>query len=341
MPETQSVSPWPEPPAESVLFLLDAAHSVEQSLLEEWCESTRAGSGATATESKQVALSVLFGKKGRLDVGELPAFLDAPEDTLVVPMRVVWLPPESRRRPGPRLRDLIAGDPRHPRRWVARAVLKLDPDRARCVKGAAATLGELRRAYGAQQEDRESSPGDDDFAAFVVRRAGVALDIAERRVRGNRYKVPHYVAHGVRSNPKFRRALKDLATELGKPVHLLRAEADKYMKEMVAQPNSFFIDWMGKITRSIVSLGYSNDIVVDPKDIDRMREIMRDYPTALLWTHKSHIDAVAVISVLYENDLPAPHSFGGINMAVPGLGLLGRRSGIIYIRRSFQDNPVY
>ena len=341
MPEPQFVSPWPEPPSDPVLFVLDAAHSVERSLLEKWCDSTREAAGAATTTSSQATLSVLFGKKGELDVGDLPQYLDGPDALQVVPLRVVWMPPESKRRPGPRLRDLMAGDPRHPRRWVAKVILRLDPERARCVRGASATLGELREAYEAQRESRAELPGENGFAAFVVRRAGVALDIAERRVRGNRYKVPHYVAHGVRSNPEFNRALKDLSQELGKPVSALRARADKYMKEMIAQPNSFFIDWMGKITRSIVSLGYSKDIVVDPADIDRLREVMRDYPTALLWTHKSHIDAVAVMSVLYENDLPAPHSFGGINMAVPGLGILGRRSGVIYIRRSFQDNPVY
>lgn len=341
MPEPQSATPWPDPPAGPVLFLLDAAHSVEQTLLEAWCDSTRETSGAMATEASQAILSILFGKKGRVDVGDLPRFLDEPDELTVIPLRVVWMPPESRRRPGPRLRDLLAGDPRHPRRWAANAILKLDPGRARCVKGASATLGELRATHAALLEDSGAAETDGDFAAFVARRAGVALDVAERRVRGNRYKVPHYVAHGVRSSAAFNRALKDLANELGKPVRVLRARADKYMKEMIARPNSFFIDWMGKITRSIVSLGYSNEIVVNPADIDRLRRIMRDHPTALLWTHKSHVDAVAVLSVLYENDLPAPHSFGGINMAVPGLGLLGRRSGIIYIRRSFQDNPVY
>ncbi len=341
MPEQQAVNPWPEPPEESVLFLLDAAHGVERTLLEEWCNSTREAADAMATEASQATLSILFGKKGRVDVGDLPQFLDGPDHLRVVPLRVVWLPPESKRRPGPRLRDLLAGDPRHPRQWAAKAILKLDRDRARCIKGASATLGELRATYEELQEDGDAVEANGGFAAFVARRAGVALDVAERRVRGNRYKVPHYVAHGVRSNPAFKRALNDLAAELGKPVRVLRGRADKYMKEMIAQPNSFFIDWMGKITRSIVSLGYSNEIVVNPADIDRLRKIMRDYPTALLWTHKSHVDAVAVMSVLYENDLPAPHSFGGINMAVPGLGLLGRRSGIIYIRRSFQDNPVY
>ncbi len=343
MSEPQTVTPWPDPPEDAVLFLLDAEHDVERSVLEEWCRATREEAGAASTTATQATMSILFGKKGRLDVGDLPQHLDTPGTTRVIPLRVVWLPRKSKRRSGPRLRDLLVGDPRHPGKLAANTILRLDPARARRIKGASATLDELRESYEELLADgtNESEPVDDDFAAFIVRRAGVALDIAERRVRGNRYKVPRYVADSLRSSPRFRRALRELAKEQGRPIAALREEADKYMKEMVAKPNSFFIDWMGKITRSVVSLGYSRDIVIDPGDIERTRQIMRDYPTALLWTHKSHIDAVALISVLYENDLPAPHSLGGINMAVGGLGPLGRKSGVIYIRRTFQDNPVY
>ena len=46
-------------------------------------------------------------------------------------------------------------------------------------------------------------------------------------------------------------------------------------------------------------------------------------------------------SVLFENDFPTPHTMGGINMAFAGVGYLARRSGAIFIRRSFQDNPLY
>ena len=135
--------------------------------------------------------------------------------------------------------------------------------------------------------------------------------------------------------------MQELADEIGRPVGELHLQARRYMKEMIAQPNSFFIDWMAKVTRFIVSRSYGSEIVCNPDDLERTRQILRDYPAALLWTHKSHIDGMALLKVLYENDLPAPHAFGGINMAFAGLGLLGRRSGIIYIRRTFNDNPVY
>lgn len=336
-------SPWPETPTASVLFLLDAAHDLERELLEEWLHATRESSDAADTNMAKLSLPILFGKKGRLVTGDLARHLEMAPGTHVIPLRVVWLPRESKRRGGPRLRDLILGDPRHPRRFAAKAILRLDPDRARRIAGASATIEELRADFDEllRQDDGDETDTAEDFAAFIVRRASVALDVAERRLRGNRYKVPQYVAESLRASPKFNRALEALAAELGKPVSALREEAAGYMKEMVAQPSSFFIDWMGKVTRSIVSLGYGKEIVANPDDIERTRQIMRDYPTALLWTHKSHIDGMAVLSVLYENDLPSPHSLGGINMAFAGLGTLGRKSGIIYIRRTFQDNPVY
>ena len=340
-----TASPWPAAAEDSVLFLLDADNRVEERLLVQWIESTRGDSLADDAAMAQVVLPILYGKKGRLEIGQLPDKLAMDGATRIVPLRVVWLPARSARDSGPRLRDLLLGDPRHPRRLGAEMILRTDPDRARCIAGAAATIDELRAVFaelGHDDEEESGEPGSmENFAAFVVRRAGLALDVAERRLQGNRYKVPHYVADGLRASPKFQRAMQELADEIGRPVGELHLQARRYMKEMIAQPNSFFIDWMAKVTRFIVSRSYGSEIVCNPDDLERTRQILRDYPAALLWTHKSHIDGMALLKVLYENDLPAPHAFGGINMAFAGLGLLGRRSGIIYIRRTFNDNPVY
>ena len=46
-------------------------------------------------------------------------------------------------------------------------------------------------------------------------------------------------------------------------------------------------------------------------------------------------------SMFHENDLPPGHLIGGDNMAVFPLGLLARRSGTVFIRRSFRDDRVY
>ncbi len=333
-------SPWPQPAEEAVLFLLDADNPVEQGLLERWLKSTRQSSGADDTDSDQLVLPILHGRKGRIDSGPLRDKLDKAGNARIVPLRVVWLPVKSARQSAPRLRDLILGDPRHPGNFNAQMILRTNPDRAKCMAGASATIDELLRDFS------ELKSGDDaeaakDFAGFVVRRAGLALDVAERRLQANRYKVPRFVTEGLRTSPRFNRAMDKLAEELDRPVKDLHEEARTYMNEMVAEPSTFFIDWTGKFSRFFASLAYGNEIVCNPEDIERTRQILRDYPSALLWSHKSHVDGMAVLSVLYDNDFPAPHSLGGINMAFGGLGFLGRRSGVIYIRRSFQDNPVY
>ena len=68
---------------------------------------------------------------------------------------------------------------------------------------------------------------------------------------------------------------------------------------------------------------------------------MRHYPSALLWTHKTYIDGFMVPKILFDNDFPMPHFFGGANLNIPVLGFFLRRAGGIFIRRSFQDNEVY
>jgi len=72
-----------------------------------------------------------------------------------------------------------------------------------------------------------------------------------------------------------------------------------------------------------------------------MRKIVRDHPSMLLWTHKTYLDGMVIPKVLYENDFPMPHMFGGANIAFAGMGYMLRRAGGIFIRRSFQDNPLY
>lgn len=339
----RSQDPWPDSPGASVLFVLDADNGVERKMLETWLRSSRTAPDEADAQIEQVVLPILYGRRGKLEIGQLPEKLKMDGQSAVVPVRVVWLPAVAKHKSGPRLRDLFFGDPRHPGRIAAQMIARWNPDRARCVAGASATIDELRDKYSELllTDSVDEIETEDSFAAFVVRRAGLALDVAERRLQGNRYKVPRYVADSLRASPKFKRAMDDLAAELGRPVANLQAEARKYMKEMIAQPNSFFIDWMGKLTRLIISLGYENEMVSNPADLERTRQILHDHPSALLWTHKSHVDGIAVMSMLYENDLPAPHSLGGINMAFAGAGMLGRRSGVIYIRRTFADNPVY
>ena len=331
-----SVSPWPRDESKSVLFVLDAAHRIEQEHLEDWLERERAKCDFQGNVER--AIVPIADSPDHIPAENLLGVLDLPDDTLLVPLRIVWLKGLDVKSTKPRFRDLLFGNPRHPGPMKARRILKTHPRRAKCISGAPATLGELRlrleRRLGAQ-------PDRNQLADFLASQASIALDIAERRLRGTRYKVPRHVAENLRSSRAFITAVADLAKQTGRPVSDLQSEADEIFTELISVPKPFWLDVSYLLNRFISTQGYDNEIAVDQASLQRVRQISKQHPTAFLCTHKTHVDFPALNKVLFDHDFPALHTMGGVNMAFTGIGFLARRAGVIFIRRSFHDNALY
>ena len=330
------VSPWPTNDTRNVLLVLDAAHRVEQKHLEAWLARERTKKAYSGTV-EQVVLPLAESPED-LPAEKLSGIPNVSDDTLIVPARVVWLKGLDVKGTTPRLRDLVFGSPRRPGPMRARFVLKRHPMRAKCISGKPATLAELRLRL---EHRLGSTPDRAQLAQFVAGQASIALDIAERRLRGSRYKVPRHVAHNLKSRHEFVDALQDLSAETGRSLSDLQAEADDIFKELIAVPRAFWLDVSYLLNRTISTLGYDKEIAVDPASLQRIRQISKQHPTALLCTHKTHVDFPALNKVMFEHDFPALHTMGGVNMAFTGLGFLARRAGVIFIRRSFQDDLLY
>lgn len=320
------------------LFILDARHDVEERCLRKWLR-TRGDTHGAAGSGDCVVLPI--SAEGRaLSVEQLDSLLAADDDTPVIPVRVAWRIPHLEREHGLRLRDLVFGDPRRPGRVRAAWVVLRDRQRAHCLVGASATIGELRQRFASQVagvERRERHA----FARFVAREAAVTLDIEERGIQGSRYKVPRFVADSILTSPEFRPALERIADSQGRPLADLLAESRRYLTELVSTPSPLWLDLRAHLDRFLFTRGYDRRTRIDPAEFERLRQSMRTHPTVLLFTHKTYIDASLPTLLLYSNDLPMLHTFGGINMDFAGFGTLLRRSGAIFIRRTFQDDPVY
>ena len=85
------------------------------------------------------------------------------DDVPVTPVRVAWLPREREGSRRVRWSDVVSLDAvRRPPAGVQARIVRREPDRARVVAGAPATVGDLRRRYGrpgAARASRRSSPG--------------------------------------------------------------------------------------------------------------------------------------------------------------------------------------
>jgi len=323
-----------------VLFIADAPNGLERKLLEACLAGERQAQPGKATVERVYLDLSDRGKPAALS--GLEQALERPGNTLLVPVRIAWVMPQVAQdsRQPLALRHLLLGDPRRPGPLRGRWLLHRDPQRAHCISGAPATLDELRSRFQVLQPLAE--PGDTDgFAAFVARQAALALEISEWGEIGRRYKVPRFVAESLRSSPKFRAAVQQLARESGRPVPELFREAAGYMAELIAVPNALFVDLRARFDQFILSLGYNKDVVCRDEDLERVREIVSTRPAMLLFTHKTYLDSVALTAKMFEYDFPMLHIFAGANMGFAGLGLLMRRSGGIFIRRSFQDKPLY
>lgn len=331
--EKLAISPWPEG-TEHVLFLLDVASQTERELLTEWIERHR-------PETRAYTSVILSLRDDRQAIAprQLSQLLSANDDWIVAPLRIGWMPSSKALQSGPRFSDLLRGN-RIPGNLRARYILRYQPASVHLISGASAPQAELAERY-TQNYALHPTQHHEDFAVFVGRQAAIVLDMAERRLRGGRYKVPRYVAASLRNNIDFKERLYALAEQRGEPRSTIMREVNDYFREMISIPTAFWLDVWIKFCNFCLGLGYEPNLNYRTEDLEQVRHWVRHHPSALLWTHKTYIDGFVVPKILFDNDFPIPHFFGGANLNIPFLGFLVRRAGGIFIKRSFTDNEVY
>jgi glycerol-3-phosphate O-acyltransferase len=149
------------------------------------------------------------------------------------------------------------------------------------------------------------------------------------------------VRAAILGRPEVRSRVDELAVASGRSIHDITAELDADLKEMVATHGGPAGDVFLHIARLFDRTAYRGRIQVDPEQVRALQDLNRRYPVALLPSHRSYIDPVVLASVLQRAALPPTYKLGGINVSFWPMGPMGRRAGLIFIRRSFRDDPVY
>jgi len=332
-------SSWPLSPTGRYVFLLEAASGFERALLEAWIAEHRPP-GLDDADVESLAIPSSRNGGARRHVPRLEARLAAGDDPLLAPLRVCWLPRKRNGRRKVLFRDiLLLGDPRDPGRLRQRWIRAREPDRCRVVSGEPAPASDLRERWRAACGG--SGAETVGLAEFVTRQASLALERAERRLRGTRYKVPRFVHQEVLSRPSFRGGIERLARSLGRDAAKVSRDAARYLKEIAATHSPFVIDLVAGFIHWLYTRGYAESIDYDREQLEGIYALAQRHPVVFLPTHKSNLDHLSLQYVLHENGHPPNHTAGGINMNFFPLGPLWRRSGVFFIRRSFKDNEVY
>lgn len=333
-PTTGAAAQWPDGEGPYV-FLLDSASKLETLVLKEWIERNRPRGASIVTA--RIPSSRRLTQQ-RLDP-RLGARLVDRDDPLLVPLRVVWLAKEADGRRRVRLKDvLIWGDPRDPNPLRQRWIKTTEPERCRVVVGAPARKSDLTERW---RNPSGHGPADGtSLEEYVSLQAWLALERAERRLRGNRYKVPKFLREDLYWSRGFQLGVADLALRADEPLKKTQARAARYLREIAATHSPYVIDVVTAVVGALIR-GAHRRLVYDPEELfDRCRAGER-HPIVFLPSHKSNFDHLVLSFVLYENALPQNHTAGGINMNFFPVGPFLRRTGVFFIRREFKDNDVY
>jgi len=143
-------------------------------------------------------------------------------------------------------------------------------------------------------------------------------------------------------DPSFLAELRQAAQASGKTLEQAQAYAGKCLHEIEATPKDSWLQPAAKMARFIYTRSYERELDINLEALEELRELSKDHLLLFLWSHKSHMDSFVFLLSLYQNDFrPLPLIFAGINMNFLGFGSLARRVGAIFLRRTFQEDPIY
>lgn len=300
--------------ADPVVVLAETRTSCEMTAVTEWADN--AHPGAPVQRLDDVDLDGLSG------------------ETMLVPVRPVWLPAVRQGERRVTLGDLLVlSNPRRPAAIAQPLIRGRRPDSLRVAQGEPATVDELRSRY-----ERDMAEGE-SFAKFVEMAAALSADRAERQIIGDRYKVPRLVAEQISSSARFKTGAAKLAADLGRPTDAVIRDATDKLSDFVATQSRLMSDVFSATFSRLHERAWN--VSVDLDTLNNLRTLNKSTGLIFLPSHRSYVDPLILAEVLRAHDFPPNLVLGGNNLSFWPVGPIARRAGMIFIRRKFGSDPVY
>ena len=236
-----------------------------------------------------------------------------------------------------RLSDLVAlRDPRRPPARLQERIASHEPDRVHVVAGEPATVSEMRRD-SASRSGTMTTPRA--FSAFVARPGDARVRARRPALIGDRYKVPRLVAEQITASAGSRSRSPRSPSEEARDFERVHGLRDRVPAELATVQSRLAIDAFTATLAPMHRRAY--DVRTDVDGLERLRELNRKHALIFLPTHRSYVDPLVLGDVLATHDFPRNHLLGGNNLAFWPIGPLGKRAGVVFIRRSFGEDRVY
>jgi glycerol-3-phosphate O-acyltransferase len=253
-----------------------------------------------------------------------------PQPILLVPQTFVWS--KQAGTASPSLLDLLFGPVQWPGRVRVFCQFLLNYRDAKLRSGEPFNL----------QEFLEKNPElTDTEAADKVRYALLRRMERDRAVIiGPMKKTTARIQDELLRSPRVRTHIEQYAAEKGISYAKAESVAHKQLRKLCAKQSLFVVDLMHRFLTWVWSKMYDG-VVIDKEGLERVREAARDASLVLLPSHKSHIDYLVLSDMLYGHALMPPLIAAGENLSFWPIGVLLRRGGAFFIRRTFHEDSLY
>jgi glycerol-3-phosphate O-acyltransferase len=325
------------PPLGSVVVLTQARSATEQALLARWAATEYPGAALVEVDPRRAG-TPHDGLEWLLTGPRASGQATGADQRLIVPARVAWIPVQDDQTRRGQVKDLLSvAALRRPWAPLHGPLARLVPDAARVVAGDPASIDSLRTRFDA--DARPDSVDGGSFARYVVRQGTLACDRSERRIVGDRYKVPRLMVEQITASGRFADLVGRLAAQTGQTAGAVESQVRRCLTEMVAVQSPLAIDTFRALMGPLHSKAWNVD--VDEPGLERLRALNQEHPLVFLPSHRSYADPLLFAEVLHARNFPRNHVLGGNNMAFGPIGPLGRRAGVVFIRRTFGDDVIY
>ncbi len=194
-----------------------------------------------------------------------------------------------------------------------------------------------------EQETRAADGVAPPDEVLVRRLTYALLRRLERERRGvlGPAKKPHdRLRDQVLRSPRLQKVIRDMAGEGAAEQRVLGYRALSMLRDLEAEVDPNAIRALDAVVDQTIARMYSG-FEIDEPGIARLREAAKDGTLVLLPSHKSHVDYIIVTRICHRAGLPIPLVAAGDNLAFFPLGLVLRRAGAFFIRRSFKGDRLY
>jgi glycerol-3-phosphate O-acyltransferase len=149
---------------------------------------------------------------------------------------------------------------------------------------------------------------------------------------------PTGVASEMLDDPDFHQQIADLASSLNRDPGAVAAEVAECLAELSATHDPRFVDPWHRLGNWMLR-GY--DRLLDEEGMASLRALDREHSLVFLVSHRSYLDEWAIPPALVDQGVHQPFGFAGANLDFFPLGPVARRTGMVHIRRSTNDQPIY